>query len=81
MAFKANISNIPKKRIKKGRVPCFPLRDNPIKYLAQLYLGKLFYITFLNILPNKAPADLKAFSEYKDIYKNISNSQDTRGSN
>jgi hypothetical protein len=33
-ASKVNISNIPKKRrIKKERVPHFPLIDNPIKYL------------------------------------------------
>jgi len=81
-ASKANISNTPKKRrIKKGRVPCFPPIDNPIKYLGWLRLGKLFHITFLNISPNKAPVDPKAFNKYKDIYKNESNSQDARGSN
>ena len=73
-ASKANISNIPKKRrIKKGRVPRFPLIDNPIKYLGWLREGKLFYITFFNIPPNKVPIDPKAFNKYKDIYKNISN--------
>ena len=46
-ASKVNVSNIPKKRrIKKGRVSCFPLIDNPIKYLGWLRKGKLFYITF-----------------------------------
>ena len=46
-ASKANVSNIPKKRrIKKGRVPRFPLVDDPIKYLGWLREGKLFYITF-----------------------------------
>ena len=74
IASKANISNLFKKRIKKGRVPHFSLRDNPIKYLGQLHLGKLFYIAFLNILPNKAPVNPKAFNKYKDIYKNASNS-------
>ena len=33
--FKININNIFKKRkTKKGRVPRFPLKDNPIKYLS-----------------------------------------------
>jgi len=67
--------------MKKGRVPYFPLRDNPVKYLGWLHLGKLFYIAFLSILPNKAPANPKAFNTYKDIYKNKSNSQDAGGSN
>jgi len=38
-------------------------------------------LPFLNIPPNKTPADPKAFDKYEDIYKNISNSQDARGSN
>ena len=33
-ASKVNISNIFKKRTKKGRVPRFPLKDDPVKYLA-----------------------------------------------
>ena len=37
-------------------------------------------LPFLNISSNKAPADPKAFDEYEDIYKNISDSQDTEGS-
>ena len=45
-----------------------------MKYLGQLRKGKLFYIAFFNILPNKVPIDPKAFNEYKDIYKNKSNS-------
>jgi len=32
--------------MKKERVPRFPLRDNPIKYLGWLRLGKLFHIIF-----------------------------------
>ena len=44
---KVNISNIFKKRkIKKGRVPRFPLIDNSMKYLNQLREGKLFHIAF-----------------------------------
>jgi len=74
IASKVNISNLFKKRTKKGRVPRFPLRDDPIKYLGWLRLSKLFYIAFLNIPPNKIPIDPKAFNKYKDIYKNVSNS-------
>ena len=75
MAFKANINNIPKKRkIKKGKVLYFSLINNFVRYLGWLLKGKLFYITFLNILLNKTPVDPKAFNKYKDIYKNKSNS-------
>jgi hypothetical protein len=38
-------------------------------------------LPFLNIPPNKAPADPEAFDEYEDIHENTSNSQDARGSN
>ena len=31
-------------------------------------------LLFLNIPPNKVPADFKAFNKYKNIYKNKSNS-------
>ena len=45
-----------------------------MRYLGWLREGELFYIAFLSIPPNKAPADPKAFDKYKDIYKNKSNS-------
>ena len=38
-------------------------------------------LPFLNIPPNKAPADPEAFDEYEDIHENESNSQDAEGSN